>query len=57
MIITILIISITVRALDGTRICGSRVRVEKSHGRSKRNPPSRRGYSSRDRDNGRYYPR
>lgn len=45
-----------VRALDGTRICGSRVRVEKSHGRSKRNPPSRRGYSSRDRDNGRYYP-
>jgi len=47
-----------VRALDGTRICGSRVRVEKSHGRSKRNPPARRGYSSRDngRDNGRYYP-
>lgn len=48
-----------VRALDGTRICGSRVRVEKSHGRSKRNPPMmRRGYSSRDngRDDGRYYP-
>lgn len=50
-----------VRALDGTRIAGARVRVEKSHGRSKRNPPVRRGYGSRDRerdrDNGRYYPK
>lgn len=35
------------RALDGTRLCGSRVRVEMSHGRSRRGgrrgpPPSNR---------------
>lgn len=37
-----------VRGLDGTRIAGSRVRVEMSHGRTRRGG----GYSPRGRDRG-----
>lgn len=42
-----------VRALDGTRVCGSRVRVEMSHGRSRRGggrrpPPPPQRYNKYD---------
>lgn len=46
-----------VRAMDGSRLCGARIKVEMSHGRSRRDrsPPRRygRGARSRSRSRGR----
>ncbi|KAF7285366.1 hypothetical protein GWI33_010766 [Rhynchophorus ferrugineus] len=39
-----------VRALDGTRCCGARIKVEMSNGRSRRGDGRRGRYSSRSRD-------
>lgn len=47
-----------VRALDGTRICGTRVRVEMSHGRSRRGgrrpPPPPQRYAKYDSNRNQY---